>query len=249
MWPSGVDRGADLVPLLARVIGGDQMLAPVLDPFHRPAEPQRGEADQYVLGIKLAANTEAAADMPFEQMHTGGIATQHAGDVVAIPVRDLGGAVKLEHVAGGVVARDRTAGFKRNAGMAPDHEIEFDHGMRLAEGCCDIAVGLFHDRRLGRAAVFEFPGRGDGIEDDRQFLDGDGDEIGGVLRHIGVGGEHSGDRLADIAHALSGQNGLAVRRQALDTGQAEIDRRNLRHVGGRPDRDHARQRQRRTRVD
>ena len=65
----GVDRGADLVPLLARVIGGDQMLAPVLDPFHRPAEPQRGEADQHVLGIKLAANAEAAADMPFEQMH------------------------------------------------------------------------------------------------------------------------------------------------------------------------------------
>ena len=30
-----VDRGADLVQLLARVIGGDQMLAPVLDPFHR----------------------------------------------------------------------------------------------------------------------------------------------------------------------------------------------------------------------
>ena len=33
-----VDRGADPVQLLARVIGGDQMLAPVLDPFHRPVE-------------------------------------------------------------------------------------------------------------------------------------------------------------------------------------------------------------------
>ena len=151
----GVDRGADLVPLLARVIGGDQMLAPVLDPFHRPAEPQRGEADQHVLGIELAANAEAAADMALEQMHAGGIAAQHAGDVVAIPVRHLGGAVKLQHVAGGVVARDRTARFQRHAGMAPDHEIELDHGMRLAERRGDIAVGLFHDRRLGRAAVFE----------------------------------------------------------------------------------------------
>ena len=64
-----IDRGADLVPLLARMIGGDQMLAPVLDPFHRPAEPQRGEADQHVLGIELAADAEAAADMAFEQMH------------------------------------------------------------------------------------------------------------------------------------------------------------------------------------
>ena len=31
----GVDRGADAVALLARMVGGDQMLAPVLDPFHR----------------------------------------------------------------------------------------------------------------------------------------------------------------------------------------------------------------------
>ena len=30
-----VDRGADAMELLARMIGGDQMLAPVLDPFHR----------------------------------------------------------------------------------------------------------------------------------------------------------------------------------------------------------------------
>ena len=52
--------------LLARMIGGHQMLAPVLDPFDRPPEPQRGEADQHILGIKLAANAEAAADMPLD---------------------------------------------------------------------------------------------------------------------------------------------------------------------------------------
>ena len=34
----GVDRPADLVALLARMVGRDQVLAPVLDPFHRPAE-------------------------------------------------------------------------------------------------------------------------------------------------------------------------------------------------------------------
>ena len=33
-----VDRRPDLVALLARVIGGDQVLAPVLDPFDRPLE-------------------------------------------------------------------------------------------------------------------------------------------------------------------------------------------------------------------
>ena len=39
----GIDRGAHAMVLLARMIGGDQVLAPVLDPFHRAAEPQRRE--------------------------------------------------------------------------------------------------------------------------------------------------------------------------------------------------------------
>ena len=64
----GIDRGADLVQLLARMIGGDQMLAAVLDPFHRAIEFFCGDADQHVLGIKLAADAEAAADMGFVDM-------------------------------------------------------------------------------------------------------------------------------------------------------------------------------------
>ena len=34
----GIDRGADLVALLARMVGGDEMLVAVLDPLHRPTE-------------------------------------------------------------------------------------------------------------------------------------------------------------------------------------------------------------------
>ena len=57
----GVDRGADLVQLLARVIGGDQMLAPILDPFYRALGFFGRDADQNVFGINFSANTEAAA--------------------------------------------------------------------------------------------------------------------------------------------------------------------------------------------
>ena len=63
-----VDRRLDLVALLARVIGGDQMLAPVLDPFDRPLERQRRGADQHVFRIHLAADAEAAADMAFVEL-------------------------------------------------------------------------------------------------------------------------------------------------------------------------------------
>src|SRR5205085_262178 len=54
-----IDGGPRLVTLLARMIGRDQMLATILDPFHRTAEPQRGERNQHVLGIKLAANADS----------------------------------------------------------------------------------------------------------------------------------------------------------------------------------------------
>ena len=61
--PRSIDPGAHLVALFARVVGGNEVLAPVLDPFDRPAEPHRGAAHQHVLGIKLAAHPEPAADM------------------------------------------------------------------------------------------------------------------------------------------------------------------------------------------
>ena len=68
------------------------------------------------------------------------------------------------------------------------------------------------------------------------------DQIGGVLGEIGVGREHRCDRLADIAHALLRQDGLAVRRQPFELGQAEIDRRNVGDVVEGPHRHDARQR-------
>ena len=63
-----VDRGADAVDLVARMVGGDQVLAPVLDPLDRPAEAECGEGDEHILGIDLAANAEAAADMTFVEV-------------------------------------------------------------------------------------------------------------------------------------------------------------------------------------
>ncbi len=61
----GIDSGADAVALLARVIGADEMLAPVLDPLDRPPEPHGGDAHQHILRIELAAHPEAAAHMRF----------------------------------------------------------------------------------------------------------------------------------------------------------------------------------------
>ena len=64
-----IDGGAHAMLLLARMVGGDQMLAPILDPFDRAAEFQRGGADQNIFRIEFAANAEAAADMALVKLH------------------------------------------------------------------------------------------------------------------------------------------------------------------------------------
>ncbi len=244
-----VDGGAQLVTLLARMIGRDQMLAPVLDPFHRPAEPQRGETNQHVLGIKLAANTEPSAHVAFEEMHARRAAAEHAGDVVAVPVRNFGGAVELQHVARGVVMSDRAARLQRNAGMAPDREVQLDYDRGVVKRGRELAIGLFHDRRFGRTSGLEFPWRFARVEHEGQIFDLDRDYVGGILGQIWIAREHRRHGLADIAHALTGQDWLPVRHQSFDSGQAKIDRRNLGDVGRRPHRRHARQRQRGSGVD
>ena len=94
-----VDRGADAVELLARMIGGDEMLAPVLDPFHRPAQPHGGDADENVLGIDLAADAEASAHMRLVHVDGRRRQREHAREQVAVAVRHLGGAVQLEDAA------------------------------------------------------------------------------------------------------------------------------------------------------
>ena len=199
----GVDRRAHFVALLTGMIGGDQMLAPVLEPFHRPAESQRGETHQYVLGIKLAANSESAAHMAFDEMHARRATAEHAGDIVAVPVRHFGSAIELQQVAGGVVACDCAAGLQGNAGMASDGEIELDYDWGIAKRCRDVAIGFFHYGRLGRTAGLEFARRCARVEHDWEIFDLGRDELGGILRHIRVAGKHHGHRLADIAHALT----------------------------------------------
>src|SRR5262245_64258886 len=95
--------------LLAGMIGGDQVLAPILNQFYRALQPQRRDTDQHVLWVELAAYAESAADMPLVEMHGRWIAAQHAGDLVAVPVQHFGGAMQLQNVAGGVVAADCAA--------------------------------------------------------------------------------------------------------------------------------------------
>ncbi len=93
------------------------------------------------------------------------------------------------------------------------------------------------------------PGARVGAKERPQFLDVEHDELGRILGEIGIVGEHRRDRLADVAHRAGREQPLPVGFQAFDPGQAEVDRRNVGSVRGRPHCVDARFRQRRARVD
>ena len=86
----------------------------------------------------------------------------------------------------------------------------------------------------------EFARRAIGREHGCERLDVERDLLGGVLGLIGIVREHDRDRLADIAHARSRQQRLAIGNERLDAIVAEVDRRQIGDVVDGPDRHHAR---------
>jgi len=231
------------------MVGGKQMLAPILDPFDRSAQLHRREADQHILRVELAAHAEAATDMDLVQMQRARAALEHAAQGIAGAVRDLGGTIEPQHVAAGIMDADSAARLHRHGGVPSDLEIELDHRMGRGKRAFDIAEAVSQHRGLSRPSRLEFAGSIGRREQRRQCLDFDRDEIGGILGDVAILREHRGDRLADIAHNRLRQDRLAVRQQCLGRRVAEIDRWHAGDIGAGPDRDDAGQRQRRRHVD
>src|SRR5499433_2608211 len=77
---------------VARMIRGDEMLAPVLDPLHCAADNSCCERYQKIFGIEFAAHSETAANIVFD--HADGIVrdAQLSSQNTAIGKRHLGSA-------------------------------------------------------------------------------------------------------------------------------------------------------------
>ncbi len=240
---------ADFVQLLARMIGCDQMLTAVFDPFDRAIELFGGHADQNVFRIKFAADAEPAADVSLVDVDRARRDVEHARQQFLIAVRHLGGAVQLHDAARGVVVADGAARFERHAGMPADRNLDLDHVRRAAEYRVDVAVALVDDRRFARMARRILDRLGIRVEQRRQFVDLDLDQIGRILSEVGVFGKHRRDRIADITHDALGQHRLAIRIERRNAAFAKIDRRHVGNVGSGPHGVDARQRQRGACID
>jgi hypothetical protein len=129
-----------------------------------------------------------------------------------------------------------------------DCQVESDARVRRSESCIDGTVFCAQYRRLSGQARPEAAGWCFGVEQRWQFFRINRDEIGGILSEIRVGCEHDGDRLADVAQPLPGEDRLAIGAQRLAGRIAEIDRREVDIVAG-PHRGDAGRRQRCRDVD
>ena len=218
--------------VVAREGGGRQILDPVLDPLHRPARHDRGDDGADIAGIGADLVAEAAADIGRDDVDLvlGDLRDQrrHRAD----DVRRLEGAphrqLALDLVEGG----DALAGLERAGMDALIGDQLLDRHFRLLEGRVrrllvahlpgeDVvvvlalavgAVGLVldvfaQDRRARRHRL-------EGIDEHRQLLVLDLDQLGRVGRDIAVLGDDEGDFLVLVQHLLLGQDGLQRRRPA-----------------------------------
>ena len=216
-----IDRGAQPVDLVARVVRRDQVLEAVFGPFHRALQAQRRLADEHVLRIELAAHAEAAADMPLDQVHHVGGQIQHARHLVAVVVRHLRRALHRQDAARRIEIGERTARLERHAAMAAHRHLELDH--RVGGGKCggEIAITFLDQRGFRRLERRHLCG---------QLVDLEAHELGGVFGSVRIFGEYQGHRLADIAHAVVRQHGLLIGLQAADAREADADRRHMAHI-------------------
>jgi len=153
-------------------------------------------------------------------------------------VRHLGGAVQLQDIPIGIVARDGATGLERDTRMPADGEIELDHRMGGPEGVLHVAVALLDDHRLGCEPRREFAGRRVGRHQRRQLVERDRNLLGRILRLIGIFGEHRRDRLAHIANPIVRQDRLPIGARASRRGRRGNRSAQISEIAAGPDRHH-----------
>src|SRR4030095_4095150 len=162
----GADRAADIVVFIeaetehgaivfdrrlgfeflgAGVPAGHHVLAPVLDPFDRPAAFHRQERNQYdILANQMNLLTEATADVGDDHSNVLQAASFAHAERVAHAVvnhsRNLRCYPYRQAFARGVIGRDHDKRFERRGAVAVDLEIFLDDPVGGFERGVDVAV-------------------------------------------------------------------------------------------------------------
>ena len=213
---------------LPRVIGRHQVLAPILDPFHRPPQLHGGVGDQEVLRVELAADAEPAADVGLDEMDPVLRQLQQRGQHRAVEMRHLRHPPHRHLVPPPVVRRHQPPCLHGVAGMAV-------HPQHLLAGVLGLAERPLHVAQLDMVAAGHVgtlllvdddvtpQGRLDiGHHFERLVLHRDG--VRPVLRHVTVHRRHQRHRLTHIRDLAPGQRILEEPVQSIQLVHAQRDR-------------------------
>ena len=200
----GVSRDLDrpiLIALLRRI---GEMLAAVLNPFHRAAQQGRGGDRGDVLGIDAQLWAKPAADVGRGNAQPAFVEIDVIGQRVLQIVGLLRRGPHLRLAAG--VLRQDAAAFHGMRGAAVDPKVLVHDVGGLGECRLAVAIGdLVGDDPVRRQlAAHRRRTLDPAIGRRRQHVVIDRDQRCGILGHITVARDHDGDRLADKRHLAVG---------------------------------------------
>ena len=229
--PSFLERHLPVHVEVAREAGGDQVLGPVLDPLHRPAEQQRRGGRHDVARVHRHLVAESAADVRREDpdvlLRQARDQREHGAD----RVRGLGRHVD-RHLAGAHVhVGEAAARLQRRRMHAGVVGVQRDD--RLSSGerrvgrvlvavlpVVDVVIGLpfLLVADHGRAGFHRLLRRDDG----RQRVVVHVDQLERVDRRVGVLGDDRRDLLSLEPHLVGGQDRLCVAGERRHPGQVVL---------------------------
>ena len=119
-----VEADLDRVRLRAFLRGGQHVLEAILEPPHRPAQAQRQQRDQHVLGIDDQLGAEAAAHVRRQHAHAVRLEAEQFADELPHLVRHLRRGPHGQKPGHRVVLGDEPARLHRLAAAAPDAQAQ-----------------------------------------------------------------------------------------------------------------------------
>ena len=137
-----LERRLQLPVLVTLLDRGEKVLAAVLHPFHRAAEPEPGGRDRDLFGIHDELGAEAAADVGRDHANLVLVEPEQPHQERADLVGELGRCPERQPILVRVVGRQHAAAFDRMGAAAMLLQADADAVRRAAESGGDIAVGL-----------------------------------------------------------------------------------------------------------
>ena len=208
-----VERDLNLMAVVTGMRATENMLVPILDPFHRPIEAAREPGDQYVLGIDMALDAEASAHVGRDGAHARLRQCKARGDLPAHPMHHLRRRPDRDRVERGVVLRNDTAALDRHAGVAVVVETVREPARRRGKYRRRIALPhaqprddvarqrLMHQGSIGIE-------RGIDARDTRQRLQIKIDQRDCILGKVAISCDDCRQRLTDMTDLVGCEGGI-----------------------------------------